>query len=86
MKNLDKINFLQELKKTQGWQIICETLDDNIKDAEDKMFDEKMIDVKEMNILKNKRNDRVQLKNLPDTLIKIYQKKEGIKKEFDVYE
>lgn len=97
MKNLkdeDKISALEELKKTIGWQIIVEVLEVNIQDSEkrmkDKMFSNvnsiKLEDIKDVNILNEKRKDRIELKNLPDTLIKIYQLKDGTKKDFDAYE
>lgn len=94
ISKLDKIHALKEIQKTIGWQIIVEVLEENIQDSEKRMKEKvfqnvediKLKDIQDINILNEKRKDRIELKNLPDTLIKIYQLKDGVKQDFDPYQ
>lgn len=86
---------LESLKGSPGWLLVEKVLDANIKDAENDMFDpdKKLKDVNEeierIDMLRRKRTERTNLRNLPDELIKIYSSNPARLKEdfnFDPYE
>lgn len=81
---------LESLKGSPGWKLVEKVLDANIKDAENDMFDpkKKIKDVEEeierIDTLRRKRSERVNLRDLPDELIKIYSNNPArLKKDFD---
>ena len=89
----DFITSLEELKVSSGWKIIKDVMDRNIKDAEEDMFDsdKKLKDPVEENdrvdSLRRKRNERVNLRDLPKELLRLYSENPtGFKKDFDPYE
>lgn len=91
-KLVEIIASLESLKDHPGWKFIVKTLKTNIKDAEEQMFDDNLIqgipDVERCRVdsLRKKRNERINLKDLPETLIKIYSDPETKLPEFDPYE
>ena len=90
-KHNEFIASLQALKESPGWKIIKKVLDDNIKDAENDMFDEDKKSVglsdemQRLDSLRKQRNERKRMTELPDELIKLYSEPVNFEKDFDPY-
>lgn len=80
------IENLQGLKEHLGWKFLLEILEENIRDTEKQLLEEKIKDIKEVEILQRERRDRIGLKELPDNLIEQLSEKKDKKEEFDPYE
>ena len=80
------IGHLKRLKDHVGWKIIQKVLDKNIRATEGKLHG--AIDWDEgdtLETLQDQRNDRVELKNLPNELIKEYEGAKEFPIELDPY-
>lgn len=81
------IQILKDGKEGLFWKILIKALNENIKDTEAKLHGEIAIREDEtIELLRAKRNDRISLRDLPDELIKEYNKHETIPLELDPYD
>jgi hypothetical protein len=86
MTNEEKVNHLKELLNNVGWQIIQEELDQDIKITESKLFGEaKLNEGETIDGLRRERIDRLELRNLPENLIRELTD-DHQEPSFDVYE
>lgn len=87
----DAISHLTALKESPGWKYILKALDENIADVDRQMDDPKMKELDpqkymaQMTELLNKKNDRKELKDLPDGLIETFTNADALPPELDPY-
>lgn len=78
---------LEYLKESKGWEIIVESLKEDVEEIEAKLHREvPMAEGDTFENLNDRRDDRLGLINLPDYLLKVSKKNKGTKKDFDPYE
>ena len=80
------IAHLERLKDHIGWKIIVKALEENVRETEAKLHGDIEWDKDDtLKELQGKRNDRVRLRDLPDDLIKGYEKAEEFPPSLDPY-
>ena len=83
----EKIAALQGLRDTQGWKVVVDELDNDIKITEAKLHGEaKLLEHETIQGLQRERLDRLELRNLPENLIREFSEEETDDNDFDVYD
>lgn len=85
-KKEDIIAALEQLKNNIGWKVLVKTLELNIKQAEARLHgDIKLEEGETMDFWQKIRKDRIQMMELPETLIEENKDKEAFDPELDPY-
>jgi len=81
------IEALEQLKNYIGWKVIIKALENDVKAAEARLHGDIKLDKDEtIKEWQNTRRDRIQMINLPDTLIEENKEKEGFDPRLDPYD
>ena len=86
-KRNEIISALEQLKNNIGWKVIVKALENDVKAAEARLHGEvKLAEDETIKTWQDTRRDRIQMINLPDTLIEENKEKEGFDPRLDPYE
>jgi len=81
------IAALQQLKENTGWKVIIKALEENIKQAEVKLHGEVPLEKDEtIEYWQKIRSDRLQVMELPDTIIEENKEKDAFDPNLDPYD
>lgn len=77
---------LNQLKNRIGWKVVVRALEENIKQAEARLHgDSKLEEGETMEFWQKIRKDRIEMINLPDTIIEENKEKEEFDPKLDPY-
>lgn len=83
----ERIAQLQELLSHPGWQVLQSELDEDIRITESKLFGEvPLAEGETVDGLRRERIDRLELRSLPENLIKEYGEEDAAPPNLDPYE
>ena len=81
------IAALEQLKNYIGWKVIVKALEENIKQSEARLHGEIKLEEGETQEFWQKiRKDRIEMTNLPETIIKENEEKEAFDPRLDPYD